>query len=53
MCFGIAAMGIEEVKELNTLPGISGDPSAVGFQRVEEEVSIPTTAVQCWQHHTK
>lgn len=41
LCFGIAAVKSEEVRELNTLPDIAGDPSAVGMQRVEEAGTDP------------
>ncbi|TRZ08989.1 hypothetical protein HGM15179_018114 [Zosterops borbonicus] len=38
--FGIAAVETEEIRQLNTLPGLSDDPSAVGLLRVEEEQII-------------
>ncbi|PKU36377.1 glycine dehydrogenase mitochondrial [Limosa lapponica baueri] len=35
--FGIAALEVEEVKQLSTLPGLSEDPSVVGLLRVKEQ----------------
>jgi len=32
--FGIAALGMEEIKQLSILPGLSEDPSVVGLLRV-------------------
>lgn len=36
LCFGIAAVKTEEVRELNILPDMLEDPSEEGMQRVEE-----------------
>lgn len=33
--FGIAALEMEDIKQLSILPGLSDDPSAVGLLRVE------------------
>jgi len=33
--FGIAALEMEEIKQLSILPGLSEDPSVVGLLRVE------------------
>ncbi|KAK4816834.1 hypothetical protein QYF61_023898 [Mycteria americana] len=48
--FGIAALEMEEIKQLSTLPGLlKEDPSVVGLLRVEEQqVPVATTAV----HHS-
>ena len=35
--FGIAALEMEEIKQMSTLPGLLEDPSVVGLLRVEEE----------------
>ena len=44
--FGIAALEMEEIKQLSILPGLSVDPSVVGLLRVEEkQVPIATTTV--------
>ncbi|KAJ7407906.1 hypothetical protein WISP_124022 [Willisornis vidua] len=49
--FGRDAVKTEEIRQLNTLPGLSEDPSAVGILRVEEQwVTIATTAVHHQQH---
>ncbi|GAB0197904.1 hypothetical protein GRJ2_002255800 [Grus japonensis] len=51
--FGIAALEMEEIEQLSTLPGLSEDPSVVGFLRVEEQqVPIATTTVHQRQYHT-
>ncbi|GAB0209723.1 hypothetical protein GRJ2_003438000 [Grus japonensis] len=51
--FGIAALEAEEIEPLSTLPGLSEDPSVVGFLRVEEQqVPIATTTVHQWQYRT-
>ncbi|KAK4811303.1 hypothetical protein QYF61_023355 [Mycteria americana] len=51
--FGIAALEMEEMKQLSTLPGLSEDPSVVGLLRVEEQqVPIATTVVHQRQYHT-
>ncbi|GAB0207815.1 hypothetical protein GRJ2_003247200 [Grus japonensis] len=45
--FGIAALEMEEIEQLSTLPGLSEDPSAMGLLRAEEQqLPIPTTTVQ-------
>ncbi|KAK4828266.1 LOW QUALITY PROTEIN: hypothetical protein QYF61_024931 [Mycteria americana] len=50
---GIAALGMEEIKQLSTLPGLSEDHSVVGLLRVEEQqVPIATTAVHRRQYRT-
>ncbi|KAK4826725.1 hypothetical protein QYF61_010978 [Mycteria americana] len=44
--FGIAALEMEEIKQLSTLPGLSEDLSVVGLLRVkEQQVPIATTTV--------
>ncbi|KAK4810487.1 hypothetical protein QYF61_004267 [Mycteria americana] len=50
--FGIAALEMEEIKQLSTLPGLSEDPSVVGLLRVEEQVPIATTTVHRRQYRT-
>ncbi|RMB92642.1 hypothetical protein DUI87_30951 [Hirundo rustica rustica] len=51
--FGIAALETEEIRQLNTFPGPSEDPS-VGLLRVkEQQVLIAITTVHCQQCHTK
>lgn len=48
-----AALEMEKIKQLPTLPGISENPSLVGLLRVEEQlVSITTTMVHQHQYHT-
>ncbi|KAK4810808.1 hypothetical protein QYF61_008780 [Mycteria americana] len=45
--FGIAALEMEEITQLSTLPGLSEDPSVVGLLRVEEQqMPIATTTSQ-------
>lgn len=49
-----AALEMEKIKQLPTLPGISENPSLVGLLRVEEQlVSITTTMVHQHQYHTE
>ncbi|GAB0208093.1 hypothetical protein GRJ2_003275000 [Grus japonensis] len=51
--FGIAALEMEEIELLSSLPGLSEDPSVVGLLRVEEQqLSIATTTVHQWQYRT-
>ncbi|KAJ7408829.1 hypothetical protein BTVI_58401 [Pitangus sulphuratus] len=51
--FGIATVEIEEIRQLNTLPGLSEDPSAVGLLKVEEQlVPMATATVHCQQYPT-
>ncbi|KAK4810781.1 hypothetical protein QYF61_008753 [Mycteria americana] len=51
--FGIAALEMEEIKQLSSLPGLSEDPSVVGLLRVEEQqVPIATTTVHWRQYHS-
>ncbi|TRZ11245.1 hypothetical protein HGM15179_015861 [Zosterops borbonicus] len=51
--FGIAAVEKENIRELNTLPGLSDDPSAVELLRVEEQqVPTATTTVHRRQYRT-
>ncbi|RMC18156.1 hypothetical protein DUI87_05037 [Hirundo rustica rustica] len=51
--FGIAAVETGGVKQLNTLPGLSENPSAVGLLKVEEQqVPIATSIVHCRQYRT-
>ncbi|GAB0209453.1 hypothetical protein GRJ2_003411000 [Grus japonensis] len=51
--FGIAALEVEEIELLSSLPGLSEDPSVVGLLRVEEQqVPIATTTVHRQQYHT-
>ncbi|GAB0203394.1 hypothetical protein GRJ2_002805000 [Grus japonensis] len=51
--FGIAALEVEEIEPLSSLPGLSEDPSVVGLLRVEEQqVPIATTTVHRWQYRT-
>ena len=51
--FGIAAMEMEDIKQLSTLPGPSDGPSVVGLIRAEEQqVPIATTLVHWWQYCT-
>ncbi|GAB0208355.1 hypothetical protein GRJ2_003301200 [Grus japonensis] len=51
--FGIAALEMEEIEPLSSLPGLSEDPSVVGLLRVEEQqVPIATTAVHRQQYRT-
>ncbi|RMC17971.1 hypothetical protein DUI87_04845 [Hirundo rustica rustica] len=51
--FGIAAVETEDIRQLNTLPGLSDDSCAVGLLRVEEQqVPIATTTVHCPQYRT-
>ncbi|KAK4817077.1 hypothetical protein QYF61_027908 [Mycteria americana] len=51
--FGIAALEMEEIKQLSTLPSLSEDPSVVGLLRAEEQqVPIATTTVHWRQYRT-
>ncbi|RMC15943.1 hypothetical protein DUI87_08150 [Hirundo rustica rustica] len=51
--FGIAAVETEDIRQLNTLPGLSDDSCAVGLLRVEEQqVPIATTTVHRRQYRT-
>ncbi|GAB0206432.1 hypothetical protein GRJ2_003108800 [Grus japonensis] len=51
--FGIAALEVEEIEPLSSLPGLSEDPSVVGLLRVEEQqVPIATTTVHRRQYRT-
>uniref|UniRef100_A0A8U8C7R6 Uncharacterized protein n=1 Tax=Geospiza parvula TaxID=87175 RepID=A0A8U8C7R6_GEOPR len=51
--FGIAAVEREGVKQLNSLPGLSENPSAVGLLKVEEQrVPIATSTVHRRQYRT-
>ncbi|RMC21227.1 hypothetical protein DUI87_02085 [Hirundo rustica rustica] len=51
--FGIAAVETGDVKQLNTLPGLSENPSAVGLLKVEEQqVPIATSTVHRRQYRT-
>ncbi|RMC11952.1 hypothetical protein DUI87_11082 [Hirundo rustica rustica] len=51
--FGIAAIEAEGIKNLNTLPGLSENPSAVGLLKVEEQqVPVATSKVHCRQYRT-
>ncbi|RMC16961.1 hypothetical protein DUI87_06216 [Hirundo rustica rustica] len=51
--FGIAAVKTESVKQLNTLPGLSENPSAVSLLRVEkQQVPIATSIVHRRQYRT-
>ncbi|KAJ7416737.1 hypothetical protein WISP_69099 [Willisornis vidua] len=46
--FGIATAETEEIRQLNTLPGLSEEPSAVGLLKVEEQL-VPTATATV--HH--
>jgi len=49
----IAALEMEQFKQLSILPGLSEDPSVVGLLRAEDQqVSIVTTTVHRWQYRT-
>lgn len=51
--FGIAAVKTEDNKQLDTLPGLSENSSAVGHLRVEEQqVPIAATTTYHRQYHT-
>ena len=51
--FGIAAVAVEGIKQLNTLPGLSENPSAVGLLKVEEQqLPIATSTIHRWQYRT-
>ncbi|RMC20918.1 hypothetical protein DUI87_01771 [Hirundo rustica rustica] len=51
--FGIAAVEAEGIKKLNTLPGLSENPSAVGLLKVEEQqVPVATSTVHRRQYQT-
>ncbi|RMB97884.1 hypothetical protein DUI87_25362 [Hirundo rustica rustica] len=51
--FGIAAVEAEGIKKLNTLAGLSENPSAVGFLKVEEQrVPVATSTVHRRQYRT-
>ncbi|KAK4816511.1 hypothetical protein QYF61_017611 [Mycteria americana] len=51
--FGIAALEMEEIKQLSTLPGLLEDPSVGGFLRAEEQqVPITSTTVHRRQYCT-
>ncbi|RMC05661.1 hypothetical protein DUI87_17746 [Hirundo rustica rustica] len=51
--FGIAAVVTEGIQQLNTLPGLSENPSAVGLLKVQEQrVPIATYIVHCRQYRT-
>lgn len=46
-----AALEMEEIKQLPTLPGVSENPSLVGLLRIEEQLVFITTAVVHWQQY--
>ncbi|RMC01124.1 hypothetical protein DUI87_22390 [Hirundo rustica rustica] len=51
--FGIAAVVTEGIRQLNTLPGLSENPSAVGLLKVQEQrVPIATSIVHRRQYGT-
>ncbi|RMC20150.1 hypothetical protein DUI87_00996 [Hirundo rustica rustica] len=51
--FGIAAVEAEGFKKLNSLPGLSENPSAVGLLKVEEQrVPVATSTVHRRQYRT-
>ncbi|RMC20938.1 hypothetical protein DUI87_01791 [Hirundo rustica rustica] len=51
--FGIAAVEAEGIKKLNSLPGLSENPSAVGLLKVEEQrVPVATSTVHRRQYRT-
>ncbi|RMC01093.1 hypothetical protein DUI87_22359 [Hirundo rustica rustica] len=51
--FGIGAVETEDIRQLNTLPGLSDDSCAAGLLRVEEQqVPIATTTVHRRQYLT-
>ncbi|RMC18010.1 hypothetical protein DUI87_04886 [Hirundo rustica rustica] len=51
--FGIAAVVTEGIRQLNTLPGLSENPSAVGLLKVQEQrVPIATSIVYRRQYRT-
>jgi len=51
--FGIAALEMEDIKQLSTLPGLSEDFSIVELLRVEErQVPVTTTTVHRQQYST-
>ncbi|RMC22068.1 hypothetical protein DUI87_02939 [Hirundo rustica rustica] len=51
--FGIAAVEAEGIKKLNSLPGLSENPSAVGLLKVEEQrVPVATSTVHHRQYRT-
>ena len=51
--FGVAALEMEEIKQLSTLLGLSKDPFILGLLRVkEQEVPIATTTVHWRQYRT-
>ncbi|KAK4832852.1 LOW QUALITY PROTEIN: hypothetical protein QYF61_025872 [Mycteria americana] len=51
--FDVAALEMEEIKQLSTLPSLSEDPSVVGLLRVkEQQVPIITTTVHRQQYRT-
>ncbi|RMB92456.1 hypothetical protein DUI87_31098 [Hirundo rustica rustica] len=51
--FGIAAVEVEGIKKLNSLPGLSENPSAVGLLKVEEQrVPVATSTVHHRQYRT-
>ncbi|RMB93697.1 hypothetical protein DUI87_29927 [Hirundo rustica rustica] len=51
--FGIAAVVTEGIRQLNTLPGLSENPSAVGILKVQEQrVPIATSIMHRRQYRT-
>ncbi|RMC20460.1 hypothetical protein DUI87_01310 [Hirundo rustica rustica] len=51
--FGIAAVEAEGIKKLNSLPGLSENPSAVGLLKVREQrVPVATSTVHRRQYRT-
>ncbi|RMC12507.1 hypothetical protein DUI87_10025 [Hirundo rustica rustica] len=51
--FGIAAVEAEGIKKLNSLPGLSENPSAVGLLKVEEQqFPVATSTVHRRQYRT-
>ncbi|GAB0177290.1 hypothetical protein GRJ2_000194200 [Grus japonensis] len=51
--FGIAALEMEEIKQLSTVPGLSEDPSVMGLLRgKEQQVPVTTTAMHWGQYCT-
>ncbi|KAK4826302.1 hypothetical protein QYF61_007149, partial [Mycteria americana] len=49
--FGIAALEMEEIKQLSTLPGLSEDASVVGLLRVEEQQVPTATTTVHWRQY--
>lgn len=49
--FGVAAVEMEDIKQLSTLPGFSEDPSVVGLLRIKEQQVLIAVVTVYWQQY--